>query len=437
MAELARLHSLNTEKAKESSLWLRVLPTSDYLRLSNSQWRWAAQLRLGMSPPIYEPHERSEHTCSHSAAANSDGWHPLTCISGRGVDITARHNAVVQRLAHFARMLCVQPIVEPAGLHSDDQRRPDIQLDLPEATLLGDVTISHPSARSWQRVASIRGVEAVGDAREAEKNHLYADMAQQREMQFGAIVLYTYGGFHSSALRFISQMAKAVDPATCLTSPAQWKQELMQQIAVAVQRGNANIMIRAAQPQRGRLWSLRRRQGALPSHPFRSHGRGRESGRDAAEDDSPQLSSSRATAYVARLIGLPMSTSEAGCDDRRGSAVDNTAETQVDEWESDESPSMPSVVPETPPSDHGGQQAEEEVSVEQRRGIVEGAAGVCGDAVAAGGHRGQVVSVSAAEHAMADVAAAVVSGAEMLMQECEEALCGEVESAGMEVEATV
>ena len=152
---------------------------------------------------------------------------------------------------------------EPAGLHSDDQRRPDIQLDLPEATLLGDVTISHPSARSWQKVASIRGVEAVGDAREAEKNHLYADMAQQREMQFGAIVLYTYGGFHSSALRFISQMAKAVDPATCLTSPAQWKQELMQQIAVAVQRGNANIMIRAAQPQRGRLWSLRRRPGAL------------------------------------------------------------------------------------------------------------------------------------------------------------------------------
>ena len=120
---------------------------------------------------------------------------------------------------------------------------------------------------------------------------------------------------------------------------------------------------------------------------------------------------------------------------RRGSLVDNTAETQVDEWESEESPSTPSVGPETPPSDHGGQQAEEEVSVEQRHGVGEGAAGVCGDAVAAGGHRGQAVSMGAAEHAMADAAAAVVIGAEMLMQECEEALCGEVESAGMEVES--
>ena len=48
-----------------------------------------------------------------------------------GIDITARHNAVLQRLAHSARMICLRPIVEPAGLHSDDNRRPDIQLDLP------------------------------------------------------------------------------------------------------------------------------------------------------------------------------------------------------------------------------------------------------------------------------------------------------------------
>ena len=96
------------------------------------------------------------------------------------------------------------------------------------------MTVSHPSARTWQKVAASRGVEAVGDAREAEKNDLYADMAQECEMRFGAIVLYTYGGFHRSALQFISQMAKAVDPATCLTSPSRWKQELMEHMAICL-----------------------------------------------------------------------------------------------------------------------------------------------------------------------------------------------------------
>ena len=55
-----------------------------------------------------------------------------------GAEITQRHNAVLTRLAHFARMLNVEARIEPAGLHPDDRRRPDIQLDLPDGILLGD-----------------------------------------------------------------------------------------------------------------------------------------------------------------------------------------------------------------------------------------------------------------------------------------------------------
>ena len=46
-------------------------------------------------------------------------------------------------------------------------------------------------------------------------------------------------------------------------------------------------------------------------------------------------------------------------------------------------------------------------------------------------------SLQSARRAMADVAAAVASGAEILMQECEQALGGEVECGRMEVGATV
>jgi Reverse transcriptase (RNA-dependent DNA polymerase) len=230
VAELARLRSLT---AKESSLWLRVLPTEPFLQLTDIKWQWAAQLRLGMPVPVYEPPE-GVSICSHTVAANDDGWHPLTCIPRSSRAITDRHNAVLNRLAHFARALNVLPHIEPAGLASEDERRPDIQLDLPAVTLLSDVTVSHPVAKTWQKVAASRGVEAVGDSRQAEKDNLYADMAEQIDMKFVAFVLYTYGGFHDSALSFIKQMGSAVDPATCLTSHNRWRQDLMEHVAIVV-----------------------------------------------------------------------------------------------------------------------------------------------------------------------------------------------------------
>ncbi len=81
-------------------------------------------------------------------------------------------------------------------------------------------------------MAALRGVQAVGDARQAEKDESYADMAEAIEMKFRAFVLYTYGGFHSSAISFIQHMGRAVDPATCLTSSTQWKEDLKERIAI-------------------------------------------------------------------------------------------------------------------------------------------------------------------------------------------------------------
>jgi hypothetical protein len=142
---------------------------------------------------------------------------------------------------------------EPAALCHDSNKRPDIQIDLPARTLLSDVTISHPSTKSFRTVAAKRGVEAVGDEREVEKDNNYAAMAKAIDMEFIPFVLYTYGGFHSSALKVIQRMAESLDPACCLLSRAEWKRMLMQHIAIAVQRGNADIMIQASQRSREAL----------------------------------------------------------------------------------------------------------------------------------------------------------------------------------------
>jgi hypothetical protein len=147
-------------------------------------------------------------------------------------------DVVVDRVSHSSSSLVFIDTKSVHALYTSSRySRPDIQLDLPDVTLLVDVTISHPDANKWRHTAASRGVEPVGDSRQAEKDELYAPMAAARGMQFSAIVLYTYGGFHRTALSFIRQLGRALDPATCLVSHTKWKKDLMEHIAVAVQRG--------------------------------------------------------------------------------------------------------------------------------------------------------------------------------------------------------
>jgi hypothetical protein len=261
-AEVARLRAL---REKGSSRWLRVLPTDAGLRLTDLQWQTAAQLRLGLPKA---PYGDAAPPCEHERAAANDGWHALVCVKRSGAAINARHNAVVRLLADAAALLKVPARVEPYNLCEDDEHRPDIQLDLPEYTLLADVTISHPCAGRWRKAAaeSDRGVEAVGDARAVEKDGTYAPMAEALGVQFSPCVLYTYGGFHKSALSCIDRLGAAHDPAVALVSLAAWKDELKNRIAVSVQRHTADIVIddarraRVAGMARGRRRA--RRSGA-------------------------------------------------------------------------------------------------------------------------------------------------------------------------------
>ena len=259
-AEVARLRAL---QEKESSRWLRVLPVDAGLRLSDLQWQTAVQLRLGMPRA---PHGTAASHCEHQRAAATDGWHPLVCITRSGPAINARHHAVVRLLADAAAVLKVPARVEPYNLCDDDDSRPDIQLDLPEYSLLVDVTISHPCAGRWRTTTAARGVEAVGDARCAEKDSSYGPMAKALDVRFAPFVLYSYGGFHKSALSVIEQLGAAHDPAVALVSLGTWKQELKDRIAVCVQQHTANIMIEDARRARaaGVVGSRRRarRSGA-------------------------------------------------------------------------------------------------------------------------------------------------------------------------------
>jgi hypothetical protein len=314
--EIARLQALT---AAESSLWLRTLPTTKSLTMTDTKWQWSAHLRLGVPVPVYGGAATS---CSHTTASNEDGWHALCCTERSGAAITERHNAVLRVIAHHSRLLHVHPRLEPAHLAAQDDRRPDIQVDLPDLTLLGDVTISHPVAKTWRKQTAARGVESVGDDRETEKNDSYTQMAAALDMDFSAIVLYTYGGFHRSALSFLGRLGGALDPATCLMSLTEWKRSVKEHIAIAVQRGTADIMIRESQRVRAAAkpgWKRRKCRTSCrqPSTAF-----------TAAVARGPLRAESRAAVVADRLL-IPPTPCSSAVDEGAG-VVENSSDAAAD-----------------------------------------------------------------------------------------------------------
>jgi len=163
-----------------------------------------------------------------------------------GASVTKRHNEILAIIARFCQLILLVVRTEPAELDHSSNIRPDLQISLPDRTLLGDVTITHPSSKAHRDVASRKGIAAVGDRSAARKNDKYSQLASCTGTEFLPIVLYTYGGFHRSTNQFIKRLVDSLDPATSLVSKLEFKQALKEQIAIALQRGNAELMIRVS-----------------------------------------------------------------------------------------------------------------------------------------------------------------------------------------------
>ena len=118
----------------------------------------------------------------------------------------------------------------------------------------------------------------------------------------------------------------------------------MEHIAIAVQRGTANIMIQHSQRIRGKTWRRRRRARSLPRCRPLTRRRARHLTGEDTNCEQQQCRNTRAMACVARLIGLvepEVASSNCGNSD-----ADSDAETAV--VHEDFSSMTPSIIPETP-----------------------------------------------------------------------------------------
>ena len=190
--------------------------------------RIAVGLRLGI--PLCHP-----HTCCHCGTL-VDKWatHGLSCYKSEGrFSRHAAFNDIIKRslaAAHIPSML------EPTGLCRSDGKRPDGVTIIPwksGRTLVWDATCTDTFAASHLAQAA-REAGAIAALAEERKKAKYLDLA--RTHHFVAVVVETAGAMGSDALDFFADIGSRVK---AVTNEAQSRAFILQQVSVALQRGNA------------------------------------------------------------------------------------------------------------------------------------------------------------------------------------------------------
>ena len=105
---LALAH-LTAVSAPRASTWKSVLPTSRELELTDTQYRLAARLNLGLQPEDGVTLGRLPHKCplctpsgvTHTSI-RKDAWHFLSCVKLAKGEINTRHDSVAEQVSRCA-----------------------------------------------------------------------------------------------------------------------------------------------------------------------------------------------------------------------------------------------------------------------------------------------------------------------------------------------
>ena len=141
-------------------------------------------------------------------------------------------------------MAGLNTIKEPSHLSEHDNKRPDLTIFGWEKNWLVDVAIVHPLAPSHVKNAS-RSVLATSQLKATEKRKRYKLMADSQQATFSPFVCETTGGLHDSVMAVINFIAKMARERPSLYSGQCIKHSILDSVAIAIQRGNATIMVAA------------------------------------------------------------------------------------------------------------------------------------------------------------------------------------------------
>jgi hypothetical protein len=236
--ELAYLLAISAPRAQ---VWKTVLPTEPALALSDSHYRLAARLSLGLPPPRAAAMPDDCPLCNKANALKDDAWHLLSCTQGAQKAITQRHNEVVDAIYRTALAVGAIADKEPRGLHRDDNRRPDLQLFFPGRHVITDVVVSHPLTSGYVNNRIALRPLGVAKYRERLKHAKYDELAAQHGAQLLPFAVETLGGLAPDAQRLLTVIAQSGEEHLSLWAKDTISRHLQDTVAIAIQRSTARL----------------------------------------------------------------------------------------------------------------------------------------------------------------------------------------------------
>jgi hypothetical protein len=235
LPDQARLRSLC---GKFASAWLLAVPSFSLgLKMTNDQFQCLLRLRLGLA--VYS----CQRLCPLCRRAPLDvlEHHSLAC--GSGGDRIMRHNIVRDCLFSMCQTAGLCPRKEER--HPDSSFKPgDVfiptwSLGRPAAL---DVSITSPlQAATLERAAGSDG--HAGEVRFQEKTNKYAAVCANTGIHFIPIVAETFGRFCPESLACLTKIARMWG-SRCSLSPSVASSFFFQSLSFALQRGNAEMLLR-------------------------------------------------------------------------------------------------------------------------------------------------------------------------------------------------
>ena len=233
-ANQARVNSILDPDA---SRYLTCLPSHD-LRMSDYEISTAIKTRFGLPPADNLPERCFD---CHQNIDPADANHGLSCPSTNATGKRIRHDEIKSVVAKHSNRAGATAQMEPRRVFGrQDQRRPDIELELGDRTLYTDIVCTSPLAPTNLRGAISR--KAV-DRAEKRKNRKYkADLREEDGNQFKPFSIDSFGALGGSAREIVDHIAEQADfNSPYLLSGSEVKNALLNELSVKLQKENSRI----------------------------------------------------------------------------------------------------------------------------------------------------------------------------------------------------
>ena len=216
--------------ARNSGAWLMAIPSSPAVTLTDSDFQYAARHRLGLPPQHNLP-----ANCVCGASLRDDSAHFHSCPRLMPRAVTARHDGIVQLLAAVFRRAGALVSIE-VKYEGENRVRPDLEIILPDRSILADVAVVHPAAPSRKRLTPLSATRDIENAKAAK----YLSIAAERGARFLAFIPESYGAFGKQAMDLLKLLDNTLDHAPARPSELSTR-AVIEAISVTLQRGNAFI----------------------------------------------------------------------------------------------------------------------------------------------------------------------------------------------------